>query len=64
MTSGERVVNVSVWGHIQSTTRQDPDIHDITVLSSTGTKLALRFVAYKFKVGHHPSLHPPHVHIT
>ena len=62
MTSGEPVVDVSVWGY--TTTRQDPDIHDITVLNSTGTKLALRFVAYKFKVGHHPSLHPPHVHIT
>ena len=61
MTSGERVVNVSVWGY---TTTRDPDIHDITELNSTGTKLALRFVAYRFKVGHHPSLHPPHVHIT
>ena len=29
MTSGEHVVDVSVWGHIQ--TRQDPDIHDIKI---------------------------------
>ena len=62
MTSGKPVVNVSVCGHIQTTTRQDPDNREI--INSTGTKLALRFVAYKFKVGHHPSLHPPHVHIT
>ena len=61
MTSGERVVDVSVWGY--TTTREDPDNHEITILNSTGRKLTVWIVAHKFKVGHHPSLHPPHVHI-
>ena len=61
MTSGKPVVNVSMCGHIQTTTRRDPDNREI---NSTGKKLALRFVAYKFEFGHHPSLYPPHVHIT
>ena len=61
MTSGKPVVNVSMCGHIQTTTRRDPDNREI---NSTGKKLALGFVAYKFEFGHHPSLYPPHVHIT
>ena len=55
MTSGKPVVNVSMCGHIQTTTRRDPDNREI---NSTGKKLALRFVAYKFEFGHHPSLYP------